>query len=109
MIQRTPRSTRTDTLFPYTTLFRSKIRGKFINNCNFEAEEKLKWVTDTPYEIRDAAMSDHLFAHETNYAKRKKNKDHTFNIRPKSKKAPTDSFVIHHKFYKNGGQIFEYF
>src|SRR3546814_6579472 len=54
-------------------------------------------------------MSDLLFAHETNYAKRKKNKDHTFNIRPKSKKAPTDSFVIHHKFYKNGGKIFESF
>src|SRR3546814_4437078 len=27
MIRRPPRSTRTDTLFPYTTLFRSKIRG----------------------------------------------------------------------------------
>src|SRR3546814_2339141 len=26
MIRRPPRSTRTDTLFPYTTLFRSKIR-----------------------------------------------------------------------------------
>src|SRR3546814_6690215 len=27
MIRRPPRSTRTDTLFPYTTLFRSRIRG----------------------------------------------------------------------------------
>src|SRR3546814_5277899 len=27
MIRRTPRSTRTDTLFPYTTLFRSLITG----------------------------------------------------------------------------------
>src|SRR3546814_21117821 len=27
MIQRTPRSTRTDTLFPYTTLFRSAAQG----------------------------------------------------------------------------------
>src|SRR3546814_20498657 len=27
MIRRPPRSTRTDTLFPYTTLFRSAIRG----------------------------------------------------------------------------------
>src|SRR3546814_4705142 len=27
MIRRPPRSTRTDTLFPYTTLFRSDIRG----------------------------------------------------------------------------------
>src|SRR3546814_9747214 len=27
MIRRPPRSTRTDTLFPYTTLFRSEVRG----------------------------------------------------------------------------------
>src|SRR3546814_10112068 len=30
MIQRPPRSTRTDTLFPYTTLFRSKLAGERI-------------------------------------------------------------------------------
>src|SRR3546814_15088742 len=28
MIRRPPRSTRTDTLFPYTTLFRSTLRGR---------------------------------------------------------------------------------
>src|SRR3546814_5576653 len=28
MIRRPPRSTRTDTLFPYTTLFRSRVRGE---------------------------------------------------------------------------------
>src|SRR3546814_1733938 len=28
MIQRPPRSTRTDTLFPYTTLFRSALQGQ---------------------------------------------------------------------------------
>src|SRR3546814_7190948 len=31
MIRRHPRSTRTDTLFPYTTLFRSRTRGDCIN------------------------------------------------------------------------------
>src|SRR3546814_9346618 len=31
MIRRPPRSTRTDTLFPYTTLFRSRIRKRKIN------------------------------------------------------------------------------
>src|SRR3546814_1160672 len=30
MIRRPPRSTRTDTLFPYTTLFRSKLGGRAI-------------------------------------------------------------------------------
>src|SRR3546814_19529535 len=32
MIRRTPRSTRTDTLVPYTTLFRSVPRGEFVNH-----------------------------------------------------------------------------
>src|SRR3546814_20336179 len=31
MIRRPPRSTRTDTLFPYTTLFRSHVRGHWIS------------------------------------------------------------------------------
>src|SRR3546814_20340187 len=33
MIRRTPRSTRTDTLFPYTTLFRSEEPDECTNNC----------------------------------------------------------------------------
>src|SRR3546814_10446083 len=33
MIRRPPRSTRTDTLFPYTTLFRSKGKAHEINTC----------------------------------------------------------------------------
>src|SRR3546814_16837833 len=33
MIRRPPRSTRTDTLFPYTTLFRSVLREQVLNAC----------------------------------------------------------------------------
>src|SRR3546814_2846442 len=36
MIRRPPRSTRTDTLFPYTTLFRSLSGGCFQNRVLFE-------------------------------------------------------------------------
>src|SRR3546814_2000947 len=39
MIRRPPRSTRTDTLFPYTTLFRSF----FENDCFHERQEKLRF------------------------------------------------------------------
>src|SRR3546814_6363588 len=35
MIRRPPRSTRTDTLFPYTTLFRSDAAGATITGNNF--------------------------------------------------------------------------
>src|SRR3546814_2368632 len=33
MIRRPPRSTRTDTLFPYTTLFRSAVIRPFVAGC----------------------------------------------------------------------------
>src|SRR3546814_2445798 len=37
MIRRPPRSTRTDTLFPYTTLFRSPRRSPLPDNCAIPA------------------------------------------------------------------------
>src|SRR3546814_20337935 len=37
MIRRPPRSTRTDTLFPYTTLFRSSVKWKPIERTMFYA------------------------------------------------------------------------
>src|SRR3546814_1728329 len=36
MIRRPPRSTRTDTLFPYTTLFRSDVAGIFLGSTQPE-------------------------------------------------------------------------
>src|SRR3546814_6293532 len=57
MIRRPPRSTRTDTLFPYTTLFRSPLRGRQadhrpafhnlpgrIENCSLP--QKRSWSSD---------------------------------------------------------------
>src|SRR3546814_17854001 len=37
MIRRTPRSTRTDTLFPYTTLFRSRSAWRFVPGSSTKA------------------------------------------------------------------------
>src|SRR3546814_14645753 len=37
MIRRPPRSTRTDTLFPYTTLFRSRSRGHLVETEQYPA------------------------------------------------------------------------
>src|SRR3546814_15351674 len=42
MIRRPPRSTRTDTLFPYTTLFRSHVVSGF-GAVQFAANDKLKF------------------------------------------------------------------
>src|SRR3546814_6527089 len=38
MLRRPPRSTRTDTLFPYTTLFRSGLRHDFLPTYLYEGE-----------------------------------------------------------------------
>src|SRR3546814_7311836 len=43
MIRRPPRSTRTDTLFPYTTLFRAVIGGTGLYEYSTNAED---WQTD---------------------------------------------------------------
>src|SRR3546814_6072782 len=43
MIRRPPRSTRTDTLFPYTTLFRSKDLRQF----NFHPQGVVRWAGAT--------------------------------------------------------------
>src|SRR3546814_16866555 len=41
MIRRPPRSTRTDTLFPYTTLFRSEWPGKILVKGIMDADDAL--------------------------------------------------------------------
>ena len=93
-------------------LHKGKIRAKFINNHNFEADDNLAWVVQTPYEVRDAALTELLAAYKSNFAKRKQNPYHTFDIKFKSKKARSNSFVLHHKHYHpwlNGAKVFERF
>src|SRR3546814_1178056 len=46
MIRRPPRSTRTDTLFPYTTLFRSRFRNHFSKSCPFGMSNKADITVD---------------------------------------------------------------
>src|SRR3546814_10753090 len=45
MIRRPPRSTRTDTLFPYTTLFRSSPEGQPIEALPFKGRVGWVWVS----------------------------------------------------------------
>src|SRR3546814_20768315 len=42
MIRRPPRSTRTDTLFPYTTLFRSRIDDNFPMTIHLKTPEEIE-------------------------------------------------------------------
>src|SRR3546814_1611407 len=53
MIRRPPRSTRTDTLFPYTTLFRSAFVGKGPATTFFDATSKTRHSLPPPSWIDD--------------------------------------------------------
>src|SRR3546814_4851413 len=53
MIRRPPRSTRTDTLFPYTTLFRSKYVGQTAIRLSYKSKPRCDtagfvWPYETP-------------------------------------------------------------
>src|SRR3546814_3346309 len=58
MIRRPPRSTRTDTLFPYTTLFRSTqalpdrhLEGQTLQTCDFNGARLLQFFVEQTDEV----------------------------------------------------------
>src|SRR3546814_12856738 len=59
MIRRPPRSTRTDTLFPYTTLFRSAVSAMMVSptrggpRCHqiYHQDGGIRWHSAAPYGI----------------------------------------------------------
>src|SRR3546814_3823239 len=53
MIRRPPRSTRTDTLFPYTTLFRSKLNTTLTDNSLILSDEFQSAVADWNIDFAD--------------------------------------------------------
>src|SRR3546814_10063579 len=60
MIRRPPRSTRTDTLFPYTTLFRSQLRrcqGTEANGSTQHAVATCEPIQDFDYQCCTAAQN----------------------------------------------------
>src|SRR3546814_3186116 len=68
MIRRPPRSTRTDTLFPYTTLFRSNNNHNFLSGCaiaalawsGFSAPAFAQNASEQVAETADPAESDEI-------------------------------------------------
>jgi len=66
---------------------RGKGRGSWsIPKKTQKRECKTSWVLETPFEIRDSAMVDLYKAFDTNFAKRRKNPSHNFDIKFKSRK-----------------------
>jgi len=64
------------------------LRAQCLNAANFNNTE-LKWVLETPYDIRDEAMNDLLKGYSSNFASNKK-----FNMKFRSKKDHQQSITI---------------
>ena len=70
---------------------RKCLRENYITNKSEKFKDiGLKWVLDTPYEIRDAAMMDLLKNYKSNIALRRKN----FKLKFRSKKDKSQSITI---------------
>src|SRR3546814_4529126 len=69
MIRRPPRSTRTDTLFPYTTLFRSRVDGaalRVVERSEFIALQSARQYLDVLLQQRVvAAAEDNMTFHNS--------------------------------------------
>src|SRR3546814_21103548 len=64
MIRRPPRSTRTDTLFPYTTLFRSFTEKDYQDFINFLSGKNYTYSTESERlleKYRETALEEHYF------------------------------------------------
>src|SRR3546814_1028221 len=71
MIRQPPRSTRTDTLFPYTTLFRSDQRGLARSGFAHEVGHLARGDIDIDsVEHADGVLPGHEFAHDAARANR---------------------------------------
>src|SRR3546814_6485151 len=103
MIRRPPRSTRTDTLFPYTTLFRS--RSCRASRCAIVGQERCQDTSDKDQrKVTDYRSEEHTSELQSlmriSYAVfcLKKKKNHTYN----SPNSPTSrSQSIFHRLHHN--------
>ena len=77
------------------------LRAKCLNEVNFK-DTDLKWVLETPYDIRDESMIDLLKAYKSNFAKEKKGK---FKMKYRSRKQSSQSIVIHAKHWLHEKRI----
>src|SRR3546814_3015624 len=86
MIRRTPRSTRTDTLFPYTTLFRStahmtkKLEGKTVAILATDGFEQSE-LTSPKEALEQAGAAVHVVApHDGSIRGFKRSEEHTSEL-----------------------------
>src|SRR3546814_2839299 len=84
MIRRPPRSTRTDTLFPYTTLFRSVVPGELVDDAHADAVLGLRAAIEVGDEQRvllgDLGQEIRLQRREMRRRHRGRSEEHTSEL-----------------------------
>ena len=78
------------------------LRKRFINSCNIPKIKK--FLLDTPKSLRDSAIVDLAAAFQSNFAVKKKNPDHTFELKFR-KKHDSQSLTITSENIKNWDNI----
>lgn len=71
-------------------------------NSDSDAMKQHAWLRDVPYDVRDEAIRDLVKAYQSNLAKKKKNPNHTFDLKFRSRKAPSETIVLHAKHWRGG-------
>src|SRR3546814_6781802 len=103
MIRRPPRSTRTDTLFPYTTLFRSSSRATILPRRSVKARMELSGKprnTTTPRsEEHTSELQSLMRISYAVFCLKKKKKKKTQNNTKTYKKTSKQQYHIHKRTY----------
>lgn len=75
------------------------LRANIVNNSNFLHENQ--WALQTPFEVRDQAAIELVNAYKSNFAKRRLNPSHVFDIQPRKKRANYGAIKVLAKYWKN--------
>src|SRR3546814_2868979 len=93
MIRRPPRSTRTDTLFPYTTLFRSCSSGNNFARHFFQTYDKNQWVSQS----QSLSMEQRSEEHTSELQSLMRISYAVFCLKKKKYKKNNDPIIIHYR------------
>ena len=80
---------------------KKELRAQCVNAAALK-ENGGEFVLKTPYEIRDAALLELLIAYKTAFSRQRAGTIETFTIKFRSKKAPSQSILLHARSWNNG-------